>query len=158
MAHSSRLAAPLVRMPTPPPTRIASVDYGNRRVGLALTDPLALFAQPAGTYAPGEALMRLAALHAEHGLAAIVVGWPLEDDGSEGRAVDRVRPFVGRLKKLVPGVPIVQQDERDTSRRAVAALVEAGVPRGARRQKERVDAAAAVLILTDWLEDRQGGA
>lgn len=137
------------------PVRIAGVDYGNRRVGLALTDPLALFAQPVGTFAPGEALTRLTALHAEHGLAAVVVGWPLEADDSEGRAVDRVRPFVGRLKKCLPGVRVELQDERDTSRRAVAALVEAGVPRGARRQKERVDAAAAVLILTDWLDDHR---
>lgn len=138
--------------------RIVGVDYGTRRVGLAMTDPLGLFAQPLGTFAPGEALTRIGVLHAAHGLSAVVVGWPLDGDGdgAEGAAVARVKPFVGRLRRVVPGVAVEMQDERDSSRRAVAALVAAGVPRGARRDKGRVDAAAAVVILTDWLEERAG--
>lgn len=135
--------------------RVAAVDYGARRVGLAVTDPLGLFAQPVGTFAPGEALDRLAALHADGGgLAAVVVGWPLDAAGQEGASVDRVRPFVGRLRARLPGVAVEVQDERDSSRRAVEALVAAGVPRGARREKSRIDAAAAVVILTDWLEEQ----
>lgn len=141
------LASPAVR------PRAAGVDYGARRVGLALTDPLGLFAQPVGTFAPGETLRQLVTLHDAHTLAAVVVGWPLDADDGEGAAVDRVKPFVGRVKKALPGVRVDLQDERDSSRRAVAALVAAGVPRGARRDKGRVDAAAAVVILTDWLEE-----
>lgn len=140
--------------PLAPCARVAAVDYGARRVGLAVTDPLGLFAQPAGTFAPGEAIAELARLHALHGLAAVVVGWPLDAEGREGASVDRVRPFVGRLKKALPGVEVAFQDERDSSRRAVEALVAAGVKRGARREKARVDAAAAVVILSDWLAER----
>ena len=138
--------------------RLVGVDYGAKRVGIALADPLRLFARPLGTYAPGEALDVLARLGAEAGIEAVVVGWPLLDDGAEGRAVDRIRPFIGRLKKAVPGVRVEVQDERDSSRRAMADLVEAGVPKGKRRQKGALDAAAACVILQDWLDENPAGA
>lgn len=122
-----------------------------------MTDPLGLFAQPVGTFSPEGAIAELRRLQAEHGLAGIVIGWPLGDDGEEGPAVARVRPFANRLRRTFPGVPIYEQDERSTSRRAAAALVEAGVRRKARhKQTGRVDAAAATLILQDFL-DEQGG-
>ncbi|MEM1117211.1 MAG: Holliday junction resolvase RuvX [Bacteroidota bacterium] len=136
------------------PPRLVGVDYGSRRVGLAVADPLGLFARPLGTYAPGEALDVLARLGAEAGIEAVIVGWPLLDDGAEGQAVDRVKPFVGRLRKAVPGVRVELQDERDSSRRAMANLVEAGVPRGARRKKATLDAVAACVILQDWIDER----
>ena len=133
--------------------RAAGVDYGARRVGVAVTDPLRLFAQPAGTYAPGEALRVLAGLAAAD-VGVIVVGWPVLDDGTEGAAVDRVRPFLGRLRKAAPDAEIVLQDERDSSRRAMAELVEAGAGRRRRRDKATLDAAAACVILQDWLDEQ----
>lgn len=136
--------------------RVVGVDYGSRRVGVAVADPLRLFARPLGTFAPGEALTELARLAADEGVGVVVVGWPLLDDGSEGKAVDRVRPFVGRLKKAAPGVEVILQDERDSSRRALQDLVEADVPRGKRRQRGTLDAAAACVILQDWLDDTEG--
>lgn len=138
--------------------RLVGVDYGARRVGIALADPLRLFARPLGTYAPGEALDVLAQLHAEEGVEAVVVGWPLAADGGEGAAVDRIRPFVGRLKKAIPGVRIELQDETLSSRRAMADLVAADVSRSRRRQRGTLDAAAACVILQDWLDERDGGA
>lgn len=137
------------------PPRLVGVDYGTRRVGIALADPLRLFARPLGTYPPGEALAVLARLDAEAGVEAVVVGWPLLDDGAEGAAVDRVRPFVGRVKKAVPGARVELQDERDSSRRAMRDLVEAGVRKGKRRQKGTLDAAAACVILQDWLDEHR---
>ena len=134
-----------------PTSRVVGVDYGARRVGVAVTDPLRLFARPVGTYAPGEALRVLAAMD---GVAVFVVGWPVLDDGTEGRAVDRVRPFLGRLKKAVPQAEVVVQDERDSSQRALAGLVEAGVPRAKRRDRAQLDAAAACVILQDWLDEQ----
>ena len=141
-------------MTTPPRPRIVGIDYGTRRVGIAVADPLRMFARPLGVYAPGEALTVLAALHAEEGVETAVVGWPLLIDGSEGRAVDRVRPFVGRLRKVVPGVTVALQDEHGSSKRALAGLVEAGVRR--RDRRATLDAAAACVILDDWLADQDG--
>ncbi len=132
-------------------SRAVGVDYGARRVGVAVTDPLRLFARPVGTYAPGEALRVLAEMD---DVAVFVVGWPVLDDGTEGKAVDRIRPFLGRLKKAVPQAEVVVQDERDSSQRALAGLVEAGVPRAKRRDKAQLDAAAACVILQDWLDEQ----
>ncbi len=140
---------------TPLP-RVVGVDYGDRRVGVALADPLRLFARPVGTFAPGEALRELARMVAEDGVGVIVVGWPLTDDGEEAAAVDRVRPFLGRLKKAA-GAEVVVQDERDSSRRALDDLVAAGVPKKRRRDKGMLDAAAACVILQDWLDEHGGG-
>ncbi len=133
-----------------PTSRVAGVDYGAQRVGIAVTDPLRLFAQAVGTYRPGEALRVLAEMP---DVSVFVVGWPILDDGREGAAVDRIRPFLGRLKKAVPGAEVVVQDERDSSRRAMTQMVAAGVPRGKRRDRARLDAAAACVILQDWLDD-----
>lgn len=133
--------------------RLAGVDYGARRVGIALADPLRLFARPLGTYAPGEALRVLAQIHEDEGLEVVVVGWPLLHDGTEGAAVDRVRPFVGRVRTAAPGARVELQDEHGSSRRAMAGLVEAGAPRGRRRQRGVLDAAAACVILQDWLDE-----
>ena len=138
----------------PPRPRIVGVDYGTRRVGIAVADPLRMFARPLGVYGPGEALRVLAELHEREGIEVAVVGWPLLVDGAEGAAVDRVRPFVGRLKKAAPGARVEVQDEHGSSKRALAGLVEAGVPRG--RRRAALDAAAACVILDDWLAE--GGA
>jgi len=136
--------------------RVAGVDYGARRVGIALADPLRLFARPHGTFAPGAALAELGRLATAEGVGVVVVGWPLLDDGREGRAVDRIRPFIGRLKKAAPGVEVVVQDERDSSSRAMDGLVAAGASKKRRRDKGTLDTAAACVILQDWLDEQAG--
>ena len=130
------------------------MDYGSRRVGLAITDPLQMFAQPLDTLPPAASIERLVSVHAEQGLEAVVVGWPLTEAGEEAEAIARVRPYIGRLKKALPGVRIETQDERYSSRRAVDGLVRAGVGRKGRRDKARIDAAAAAVILQDYLDER----
>ena len=87
----------------PAPARIVAVDYGTKRVGVALADPLRLFAQPYGTFSQDEALARLRTLHAEEGLAVVVVGWPLTEAGQEGAATQRVQQYINRLRKALPG-------------------------------------------------------
>jgi putative holliday junction resolvase len=136
-----------------PHPRIVAVDYGTRRVGLAITDPLRMFAQPVGAYSPDEAVQALRKLHAEHGLAVIVVGWPLTLDGEEGEAVERVRPYFNRLRNAFKGVEVVTLDERFTSAAAVQAMRDAGARRRDLRDKGRVDAAAAAILLQDYLEN-----
>lgn len=137
--------------------RLVGVDYGVRRVGLALADPLRMFAQPLGAFSPDEALEKLRALHAAEGIEAVVVGWPLTEGGAEGEAVARVRPYVRRLERALRGARIVPLDERYSSARAAEALHAAGSTRKARRDKGRVDAAAAALILQDYLEEVRTG-
>ena len=136
-----------------PAPRIVAVDYGSRRVGLAMTDGLGLGAHPVGTFPPDGALARLHRVAAEEGLTALVLGWPLNDDDAEGPAVERVRPFLGRLRNAFPGLPVVTFDERDTSREAAAALHAAGRRKAVRRNKGLLDAAAACVLLERYLEE-----
>lgn len=136
-----------------PVARIVGIDFGTRRVGIAVADPLRLFAQPLGTHPPDEAAEVLRRLDAEEGIETIVLGWPLEDDGGAGAAVRRVVPFRNRLRKLFPQARTIEWDERDSSRTAVEALVAAGVRKGARRRKGRVDRAAAAIILQQYLDE-----
>lgn len=140
--------------------RIIGIDYGTKRVGLAVSDPLLMFAQPHGTYDADETVERLVRLEADPGIEAIVVGWPLTLDGREGKAVEFVRPFVNRLRNRFPGIRIITWDERFSSERAKGALVDAGVKKKDRRSKNRINAAAAAVILQEYLDERRtaGGA
>jgi putative Holliday junction resolvase len=133
--------------------RIVAVDYGTKRVGLAVADPLRLFAQPFGTYPPDEAVDRLRTLHRDEGIETLVVGWPLMHDGEEGAATERVRPYFNRLRNAFPGVALVAWDERFSSARAKEAIRAAGAGRKARRDKGRVDRAAAAVILQEYLDE-----
>ena len=133
--------------------RIVSIDYGKKRVGIAMSDPLKLFAIPVGTYTPNETLDVVIKIRAEEGIEEIVIGWPLTLDGEEGKATEHVQQYINRLNKALPGVPIHKIDERYSSKRAVSALVEANVKRKARGQKERIDSAAAAIILQDYLNE-----
>ncbi len=133
--------------------RLVAVDPGTRRVGIAVADPLRLFAQSRGTCDPEGAVKELRALHREDGIEVLVVGWPLTPGGEEGAAVERVRPFLNRLRNALPDVEVVTWDERYSSQRAAAALVAAGVGKKARRQKGRLDRAAAAVILQEYLDE-----
>ncbi len=132
--------------------RIAAVDYGTKRVGLALADPLRLFSRPLGTYPPDAALRELQRVQAQDGLACIVVGWPLQLNGEEGEATAFVQPYINRLKRAFPGVEIVKWDERFTSETAKQVLYASGRKRKARREKGRIDAAAAAVLLQSYLD------
>lgn len=132
--------------------RIVGIDYGTKRVGLAVSDPLSLFARPVETCAPDDVVDAVARLEADLGIAAIVVGWPLRPDGDDSTALAMVQPFIDRLRRRFPGVPLITWDERFSSERAKEALYEAGVSRKARRSKERINAAAAAVILQEYLD------
>lgn len=134
------------------PARIVGVDVGTKRVGLAKSDPLRLFSQVEGTYPPEEALSVLRSLAREEGIDGIVVGWPLTEDGKEGEATEMVDAFVERIREALPGVDVVRRDERHTSEMAKDLLRRAGVSQPGRYDKGRVDAAAAAVILQDYLD------
>ncbi len=138
-----------------PAPRLVAVDYGTKRVGLALADPLRMFARPHGAFSPGAAVEELRRIHAEEGIETIVVGWPLTLEGEEGAATERVQQYINRLRNALPaGIRIVKRDERLTSEMAKDALREAGARRTGRYEEDRgrVDAAAAALILQDYLD------
>jgi len=132
--------------------RVLGVDLGSVRVGLALSDPLGLTAQPLGHQprAAGALLDALAALVAEHDVRTVVVGLPLRLSGEEGEEAVRARGFARRLAERIAPVPVEMWDERLTTRQATRVLLEGDVSRARRRKV--VDAMAAALLLQSWLD------
>lgn len=136
-------------------SRILAVDYGERRIGLALSDPTRTIAQPLptlqrkrGKRPPVQAIADLAAAH---GVAALVVGLPLTLEGGESEWTREVRAFAAKLGDRA-GLPVSFVDERLTSVAAERAVRSLGLSKRERERKERIDAAAAVLILQMHLD------
>jgi putative Holliday junction resolvase len=139
--------------------RILGVDYGDRHIGLALSDPLFITAQPLASYAltgreeDDGAFFR--ELVAKHDVSEIVVGNPLRMDGSSGTRTDTTRRFAAWLERTV-GRPVVLVDERLTTQQALKTLGD-GKLRG-QRKKDWEDRIAAVIILSTYLERKRGEA
>jgi putative Holliday junction resolvase len=132
--------------------RIVGVDFGRARVGIALSDPLSKFAQPVGAFSPNQALEEIEKIRTRDGIATIVLGWPLELDGSEGESTQAVAAYQKRLEKTFPGLDIVRWDERLSSREAKRVIAASGLRKSRRREKSNVDAVAAAIILQSFLD------
>jgi putative Holliday junction resolvase len=131
-----------------------AIDYGAKRTGLAVCDANELVASPFSVLEGRPNLVeRIAQVVEAEDIETVVVGWPLNMDGSEGPQAQKVRAFVERMRKRV-GVPIVFQDERLSSFGAEEKLRETGLSKAKRRQRR--DALAAAEILRAFLEARQG--
>ncbi len=133
--------------------RILGVDVGSKRVGLARTDLLRTNANSFGTFSPNQSIKEIEKqVKSEGPIKAIVVGWPLTPQGDPTDATELVENYIQALEKKFRDIEIHKMDERYTSRQAQKLMVEAGVPKKKRRQKGRVDQAAAALILQEFLE------
>lgn len=131
--------------------RFLGIDYGDRRIGLALSDPLGIIAGPLPTYEkkPGKSEIEFfKSLIAEKEIQKIIIGLPINMDGTEGTRAALAREFGEKLKALGP--EIIFKDERLSSVSANKALDEAGM--NWRKRKEVVDAVAAVIILQSYLD------
>ena len=136
--------------------RVLGLDVGSVRVGVALSDPLGMTAQPLEVIErrKRDPFARVAELVAENEVQRIVVGMPLRLDGSSGPAVEAIEKFIDELRAAV-SVPIETWDERLSTAQAQRSMIAGGVRR--KQRKERIDKVAAALILQSFL-DAQGGA
>lgn len=138
--------------------RLLALDVGDVRIGVALSDETRTLASGLPTLrarGPRQDAQQVAALVREHGVAELVVGLPLRLDGTRGPRAEKVMAFVERLRRVLP-VPVLTRDERLTSVEAGERLRAAG-RRGQARQ-ERLDQAAACLILQELLDERSAAA
>lgn len=142
--------------------RVLGIDYGTRRVGIAISDPLRLIARRLETVtrsrddAPGP-VDHIASLCREHDVDTIVVGLPLRTDGRESPIAKEAVSFADALREKT-GLTVEMYDERYTSQIAGRVMVETGVgKRGKKRDKELVDRLAAEILLQGWLDTQRGG-
>lgn len=136
--------------------RILGLDHGERRIGVAISDPTGIFARPLVVLERGRKLKttmtEIAALVREHEVTEVVVGLPLSMSGEFGTKAKEVRAFVIRLREVL-SVPVVEWDERLTTVAAERALIEGGVRR--ERRRSVIDKTAAALILGGYLDHRR---
>ena len=133
--------------------RIIGIDYGRKRTGLAVTDPLQLIAVGLETVATCEAEKWLERYIAVEAVERIVVGCPTMLDGSESNTMTQyVQPFINRLKKIFPCIIIDILDERFTSKLAVRAMIDGGMKKKDRRDKANIDRISATILLQSYLE------
>ena len=135
--------------------RALGLDFGERRIGVALSDPTGTIASPSGTVQRRKGkrmpLARLEEIAREHAAERLVVGLPLDLQGNETPWCREVRAAGDELGRRL-GLPVEYVDERLTSVRAEKAVRALGLRRTQREEKGRVDAAAAALILQSWLD------
>lgn len=134
--------------------RILAIDYGLRRVGLAVTDPLQMIAQPLDTIDTGKIWEYLEKYFKAEQVETIVLGFPRNMDGSDTDATVPVIEFETKLREKFPVIQLVRIDERLTSRMAKQTLLEAGYKKKDRRNKKLVDTVAAALILQTYLASK----
>lgn len=135
--------------------RIMAIDYGTKRTGLAVTDPLQIIANGLDTVPTDTIFEYLTTYFSQEEVETIVVGEPMHMDGSPAQIAHLVVGFVRKLKKLFPKVEVVTHDERFTSEDAKKIILMSGAKKKKRRDKSLVDKVSAVLILQDYLETRR---
>lgn len=132
--------------------RIMGIDYGRKRTGVAVTDPLQIVAGNLTTV-PTHTLMQFIKDYiGREQVDHIVVGRPTQLNGEPSESMKYITPFVNRLRKELPLIPVVMYDERFTSTIAHRAMIDGGMKKSDRRDKSRVDAIAATIILNDYLQ------
>ncbi|HNG88960.1 MAG TPA: Holliday junction resolvase RuvX [Saprospiraceae bacterium] len=132
-------------------SRILAIDFGLKRTGIAVTDPLRIIASALTTVPTGEVLDFLQKYCASEEVACIVVGLPLHADGNPAQIAPQADAFAARLRKLLPGIEVVRQDERFTSNQAKQIILQSGIKKMKRRDKSLVDKIAAALILEQYM-------
>lgn len=135
--------------------RILSIDYGTKRTGIAVSDPLQIIASGLETVPTTTLFDFLANYFSTEEVETVVVGEPMHLDGQPAQIAHLVVSFVGELRKRYPQKEIVTWDERFTSEEAKRVIRDSGARQKKRRDKALVDKVSAVLILQDFMESRR---
>ncbi len=138
-----------------PVARILAIDFGTKRCGIAVSDPLQIIANPLETVSSDQLEGFLIQYCKQEEVSTIVVGEPFHLDGNPAQIHPQVIRFVQRLKQLFPDKTVVTQDERFTSEDAKKIILASGVRKKKRRDKSLVDRVSAVLILQEYMESQR---
>ena len=132
--------------------RIMAFDYGTKRIGVAVTDPLQIIATALTTVHPEEIWNYLKNYLQSEQVSTFVVGKPLQMDGTDSESASHVLGFVRKLKKEFPAIEVVEVDERFTSKMASAVIAQSGMKKNKRQSKGMIDTISATLILQTYMD------
>jgi putative holliday junction resolvase len=132
--------------------RIIALDYGQKRIGIAVTDELQLIANGLTTVNPNEIMPYLKKYIASETVSCIVVGKPMQMNNTESESEKFITPFLKSLSKQFPDIPVVRIDERFTSKMAFQTMIDSGINKKSRQNKELIDTISATIILQTYME------
>lgn len=135
--------------------RILAIDYGKKRTGLAVTDELQIIANGLTTVSTQSLVDYILDYVKREPVERIVVGLPKQMNNEPSENMCRITPFVNRLRKLLPAIPVEYHDERFTSVLAHQTILASGIGKMARHNKELVDEISATIILQSYMESRR---
>lgn len=131
--------------------RILSIDYGTKKTGIAVTDPLQIIVNGLDTIQTKHLVQFLVDYTLHEEVEKIIIGYPTHPDGNPAQLASEINKFAEKLEKKFPGIIILLHDERYTSKEAKRIIAKSGLPQKKRRNKALVDKISAVLILQDYL-------
>jgi len=134
--------------------RIIGIDYGLKRIGLAVTDPLQIFASPLITIGPAEFDNFIVDYLRTNEIDAFVIGYPVQMNNQPSESVVYINPFIKKLKNKYPEKHIYLADERFTSQMAFRTMIEGGVKKKNRQDKSMIDKISASIILQSFLDNK----
>lgn len=134
--------------------RVIAFDYGTKRIGIAVTDPMQIIATGLDTVHPNQIIDYLKKYLLAEQVERFVVGEPKQMDNTPSQSAMHVKGFVNLLKKNFPQIHVEMLDERFTSKMASAAIAQSGMSKKNRQSKELVDTVSAVILLQSWMEKR----
>ena len=135
--------------------RILGIDFGTKRIGLAVTDPLQIFASPLKTVKNNEFDDFIKEYLKTESIEEFVIGYPVKLNNKVSESVKYINPFIRKIKKAFPGKPVHLVDERFTSGMALKTMIEGGVKKEDRQDKAMIDKISASIILQSFLDKRQ---
>lgn len=135
--------------------RTIGIDYGKVRTGVAVSDPLGIFASPLETVPSAKIIDYLKNYARTETIERFVVGYPYNLDGRPAQAAPDVECFLQKLRKAFPGIPVELEDERFTSVLAHRAMIEGGMKKSDRRDKNSVDRISAAIILQSYIDRKK---
>lgn len=134
--------------------RLMAFDYGTKRIGIAVSDPLQIIATSLTTIQPDEVFTFLKEYLKTEQVETFVVGKPLQLDGTASESAQHVVGFIRKLQKEFPSIKVVEVDERFTSKMASSAIAQSGMRKNKRQSKALIDTVSATIILQSYMESK----
>lgn len=135
--------------------RLVGIDYGRKRVGLAVSDPLGIFASPLETIPSAKIIDYLKEYTLKNEVAGFIVGKPMNLDNRPAECMKYLEPFLKHLSRTFPDIPVIMEDERFTSVLAMQSMIDGGMKKKDRQDKFNVDKISAAIILQSYMDRRK---